>query len=121
MGTPEGVTLHSPAPEGVHQDGADFVLIIFVDKDNVAPRGGESRVYDLGQKSGVLSSSDEEEARRSTRLAEKNMCTPFEMLVLDDRAVKHDNRQSATKEDMKAPLGSHPHHPLQLRPLPEDA
>ncbi len=33
-----------PTPEGVHKDGADYILIMLLDRQNV--RGGESQVYD---------------------------------------------------------------------------
>jgi hypothetical protein len=37
-----------PAPEGIHQDGTDFLTLHLVRRQNVA--GGESTIYDLGQK-----------------------------------------------------------------------
>lgn len=137
--TPEGSEKDSPTPEGIHQDGADLVFIIFVDRANLLSRSGESRVYKEEQKSGVLTSYTEEVARRNTRLAEKNLSTPFEMLIFNDRKVKHDNRpifaadpskiahrdvlviwaRSATNEDVEGPRGPHD-SPLTLNRFPED-
>jgi hypothetical protein len=36
-----------PAPEGIHQDGTDFLTLHLVGRRNVA--GGESTIYDLGR------------------------------------------------------------------------
>jgi hypothetical protein len=90
--TPEGTTANCPTPEGIHQDGAQLVLIMFINSDNMAPRSGESRIYRKEQEGGVLTRIASREAREKTRLAERNLVTPFETLILCDRDVKHDNR-----------------------------
>lgn len=37
-----------PTPEGVHKDGADYILIMLMDRQNIS--GGESHVYDNDMK-----------------------------------------------------------------------
>jgi hypothetical protein len=37
-----------PAPEGIHQDGTDFLTLHLVRRHNIA--GGESTIYDLNRK-----------------------------------------------------------------------
>jgi hypothetical protein len=38
----------SPAPEGIHQDGTDFLTLHLISRQNV--KGGESTIYDLDRK-----------------------------------------------------------------------
>jgi hypothetical protein len=131
---PDGTKPNCPTPEGVHQDGASVVIIVFIGAENMAPRSGESRIYDLAQPNGVMSRMASIEACETTRLAERNLVTPFESIILDDRAVKHDNRPlvaaDASKpahrdvlvmwarefnaEDMVAPCVAHPSLPVTL-------
>jgi hypothetical protein len=47
---PEGARQGDPAPEGVHRDGHDFLVIHLIDRANV--RGAESTVY--GERREVL-------------------------------------------------------------------
>lgn len=61
-----------PTPEGVHQDGVDFVAIILIDRHQVS--GGETRVY---------SGNGAEEVHLTLREA----CS---MLLLDDTRVLHE-------------------------------
>jgi hypothetical protein len=77
-----------PTKEGVHQDGAEFVFIMYVDGENLTLNSGESRVYDLDQPNGQIV---DESAAASHRLFQHSMRKPFEFLMLDDRRVKHDN------------------------------
>lgn len=59
-----------PTPEGIHQDGADYVLIMLMDKKNV--RGGGSRIY-----------SDGGQEVYATNLEK------YELLLLDDKRYWH--------------------------------
>jgi hypothetical protein len=60
-----------PAPEGIHQDGTDFLTLHLVRRRNVA--GGESTIYDLGGR-----------PIRKVTLSE-----PFDSLILEDPRVLH--------------------------------
>ena len=62
-----------PAPEGVHRDGVDYVLTLFVDR--VGADGGESS---------VCLSSDH------TMLASTQLSEPGEYLFVDDHKLLHD-------------------------------
>jgi hypothetical protein len=99
--TIEGTTPNCPTPEGVHQDGAQLVFIMYMNSENMAPRSGESRIYSGEQPGGVLTREASGEARAKTRVAERNLLTPFESLVLCDREVKHDNRPIVAKDTTK--------------------
>ena len=37
-----------PTPEGIHRDGADFILIMLLQRDNIS--GGVSHIYDVNKK-----------------------------------------------------------------------
>jgi len=138
---PDGALEDCPTPEGVHQDGAEIVLITFIGSKNMAPRSGESRIYDLKQPSGVLlTRSNSIEAQKKHRLQEHCMTTPFEAIILDDRNVKHDNKpilprvdsqdcyrdvlvmwvRQPNEEDTKY-FDAHPEHKVELTEFPEDA
>jgi len=137
---PFGTVNNSPTPEGVHQDGADLVLVMFVNSSNMAPRSAESRLYDLSQDSGVLDQEQSLKARQETCLFEHNLTVPFESLIIRDRKVKHDNRpleskdssadayrdvlvmwaREFNKDDKLDPSGPHPDYPIQLTNFPED-
>jgi len=62
-----------PAPEGIHRDGVDYVLTLFVDR--VGADGGESSVYLAEDRSEVA----------STQLG-----TPGEYLFVNDHHLLHD-------------------------------
>jgi hypothetical protein len=62
-----------PAPEGMHRDGVDYVLTLFVDR--VGADGGESSVY--------LSSD-------RSMLASTQLSEPGEYLFVDDHKLLHD-------------------------------
>lgn len=60
-----------PTPEGVHRDGADFILIMLLERNNIT--GGESHIYDADKKlqfTGILK-------------------TLGDAVLLDDRKVWH--------------------------------
>ena len=60
-----------PAPEGVHQDGTDFLTLHLVRRDNVV--GGETTIYDLERKP----------IRRHT------MLEPLDSMILEDPRIMH--------------------------------
>lgn len=60
-----------PTPEGMHQDGRDWVLILFVGGGDYA--GGESRV----------------EGASGACILEHRLSRPGEALLLNDRSVRH--------------------------------
>lgn len=60
-----------PTPEGIHQDGCEFTLIVMMDRQNV--QGGESTVYDL----------------QETPLTHTTLLKPWDTLLVNDRKVKH--------------------------------
>lgn len=61
----------NPTPEGVHHDGADFVLSMLINRKSVS--GGKMMVYDDSE----------------TLLFEHTMVTPGECIFLNDRKVMH--------------------------------
>jgi hypothetical protein len=62
-----------PAPEGMHRDGVDYVLTLFIDR--VGADGGESSVYLAGDRS---------------MLAATQLSQPGEYLFVDDHKLLHD-------------------------------
>jgi len=62
-----------PAPEGIHRDGVDFVLTLFVGRIGV--QGGISSVY---------------AAENKTLLREAELADPGEYLFVDDHKLLHD-------------------------------
>jgi hypothetical protein len=59
-------------PEGVHQDGHDYVMIAILRRLNVA--GGETRLWDLG----------------ATQTVWTGILQPGQAVLLNDRAIAHD-------------------------------
>jgi hypothetical protein len=60
-----------PAPEGIHQDGTDFLTLHLVRRHNVV--GGQSTIYDLDREP----------------IWSHVMCEPFDSLILEDPRVMH--------------------------------
>ncbi len=60
-----------PAPEGIHQDGTDFLTLHLISRRNI--RGGESTIYDLERK-----------PLRHCTLRE-----PLDSLILEDPRIMH--------------------------------
>lgn len=60
-----------PTPEGVHKDGAEYILIMMMDRQNIS--GGVSRVYDNAMRP----------------LAEGTLEQAGDMMLVNDRAVYH--------------------------------
>ncbi len=63
--------LGKPTPEGVHKDGADYILIMLIQRKNIM--GGESELYDNDQKS----------------LGQGTLENTGDVILLDDRKVYH--------------------------------
>lgn len=60
-----------PTPEGIHKDGADFILIMLLKRHNV--KGGVSRIF-----------TNDRELIQETQLTD-----PGDTIILDDKAVWH--------------------------------
>jgi hypothetical protein len=60
-----------PTPEGVHRDGVDFVLVLLVNRDNIA--SGVTTVYDLA----------------GTPLGTFTLTDPLDAALVDDNRVAH--------------------------------
>ncbi|PJG49625.1 hypothetical protein CAF53_01720 [Sphingobium sp. LB126] len=61
----------TPTPEGLHQDGVTLVIMMLIARQNLV--GGLTGIRDL----------------EGRLLAEVELASPFEMVVLDDRRVQH--------------------------------
>ncbi len=61
----------NPAPEGIHQDGTDFIGIFSVDRDNI--QGGETHLYTAKKEKPVFS----------------KVLNPGELLLINDRDFFH--------------------------------
>ena len=59
-GGPNNTQKDSPTPEGVHQDGAELVIVIFIGGENLDCRAGESRIYSMEQPAGILKGVESE-------------------------------------------------------------
>lgn len=60
-----------PTPEGIHKDGAEYILIMMMDRHNVD--GGESRIYDNTMRP----------------LAEGTLAQAGDLVLVNDHAVYH--------------------------------
>jgi hypothetical protein len=60
-----------PAPEGVHQDGTDFLTLHLVRRHNIA--GGETTIYDLDRQP----------------IGKYTMREPLDSLILEDARIMH--------------------------------
>ena len=140
-GSPNHTQKKSPTPEGVHQDGAELVIVIFIGGENLGGRAGESRIYSMEQPAGILESEESEiQAACKTRLCEHTMQIPFEAIILNDRRVKHDNlplkaldgskearrdvlvmwAREPNADDLETPFEEHPSSPVEMTDFPED-
>ncbi|NDJ23549.1 hypothetical protein GS682_18290 [Nostoc sp. B(2019)] len=63
--------LGNPAPEGIHQDGTDFIAIFSVDRDNI--QGGETHLYTAKKEKPVFS----------------KVLNPGELLLVNDHEFFH--------------------------------
>ncbi|MBW4687205.1 MAG: 2OG-Fe dioxygenase family protein [Komarekiella atlantica HA4396-MV6] len=63
--------LGNPAPEGIHQDGTDFIAIFSVDRDNI--QGGETHLYTAKKEKPVFS----------------KILNPGELLLVNDHDFFH--------------------------------
>jgi len=116
-------------------------MIIYINSGNMGHRSGESRIYTEDQPNGPMNRDQSAAARKTTRIAERNLATPFECFLLNDRLVKHDNKAITPKDktqyafrdvhviwarefnedDKKDPRGEHPSEKLQITEFVEDA
>lgn len=88
-----------PAPEGVHQDGTDFLTLHLVRRHNVV--GGESTIYDM----------DRKPMQRYT------LCEALDSLILEDPRIMHgvtpvhsaDGRTLGTRDLMGVDFICSPH------------
>lgn len=64
-------SLGNPAPEGIHQDGTDFIGIFSVDRDNI--QGGETHLYTAKKEKPVFS----------------KILNPGELLLVNDHEFFH--------------------------------
>jgi hypothetical protein len=69
--TASALEMGLPAPEGIHQDGTDFLTLHLVRRHNIA--GGESTIYDL-------------ERRPIQRFT---MREPMDSMILEDARIMH--------------------------------
>jgi hypothetical protein len=62
-----------PTPEGIHQDGHDFISQHLISRNNVF--GGISGIYQLANDQPIM---------------HKQLCESFDTIILDDRVLRHD-------------------------------
>lgn len=79
------------SPEGIHQDGDDVVLVVFMNRHNVKA-GGESRLYDINVQSGPFGPGLEDERRTHLLTKPFVMTKPFEAFLILDQKLKHEAR-----------------------------
>ncbi len=72
--------LGKPTPEGVHKDGAEYILIMMMDRQNI--QGGVSRIYDNAMQP----------------LAEGTLQTQGDLVIVNDHAVYHGVTEIAPAE-----------------------
>jgi hypothetical protein len=60
-----------PTPEGMHRDGVDWVLVLLIDRDNIA--SGETSIHDLAKRP----------------LGSFTLTAPFDAALTDDNRVYH--------------------------------
>jgi hypothetical protein len=65
--------MSSPTPEGIHQDGHDFISQHLISRNNIF--GGISGIYQLTNDQPIM---------------HKQLCKSFDTIILDDRVVRHD-------------------------------
>jgi hypothetical protein len=75
--------LGKPTPEGIHRDGADFILIMLLNRDNIS--GGLSHIYD-----------DSKELLLETKLNQLG-----DAVLIDDRKVWHGVSEIYPKDNNK--------------------
>ena len=101
-----------PSTEGIHQDGYEMLSVTLIKRHNVL-RGGETRIWnlqqpigyygnaDFGNDNNITTVPDIEGFRWSNILFRKTLTQPWETLVINDRAVKHESRAFFSKEKGK--------------------
>lgn len=68
---PGGDGAGEPTPEGIHRDGVDFVLVLMIDRRNIA--SGTTSIHDAGGR----------------ELGSFTLAAPFDAALLDDHRVFH--------------------------------
>lgn len=83
-----------PSPEGIHQDGAEIVLLGFMGRENVRDQA-DSMFFDLDVEGGYyMDRSDEVQAERASHMLGKFvMHKPLEATIFLDRFLKHEARK----------------------------
>jgi len=82
-----------PTPEGIHQDGAQYVAIIFINKNNVNPTSAKNGIYNLNAIKGPsnqLTSSEHDYNNNECKLFECILSNTFDTILINDRMVTHD-------------------------------
>jgi len=88
----EGKMEGLPTPEGIHQDGAKYVAVIFINKNNVEENSGKNGVYSLNAIRGPTNTLTEEQHKHNQheKKFEHILSSTFETILLNDRHVQHD-------------------------------
>lgn len=89
--TPKDSEIAQPSPEGVHHDGSDIIMITLMNRRNVDPKTGQSRVWHSDQPSGPY---PEESFNDMKHRCHGNfvMMQPYETILAIDSRVKHEAR-----------------------------
>ena len=101
-----------PSSEGIHQDGFEILSVTLIKRHNIQ-RGGETRIWnlqqpigyygnaDFGSDNNITTVPDIKGFRWSNILFRKTLIQPWETIVINDRAVKHESRAFYSKEKGK--------------------
>ena len=101
-----------PSSEGIHQDGFQITSVTLIKRHNIRD-GGETRIWnlqqpigyygnaDFGSDNNITTVPDIKGFRWSNILFRKTMTQPWETIVINDRAVKHESRAFFSKEKGK--------------------
>ena len=88
----DGTGIGLPTPEGIHRDGCQFTAIILINKHNCDPQCGLTKVYNKDAQNGLMEDMSKAEIKFNETeclLFTKILHQPFELLLLNDRIVKH--------------------------------
>lgn len=80
----ESADFAEPTPEGVHQDGAEHVMVLLLGRENVEADSARSQIFSLKQDIGPSPGEDSPELLFASELKE-----PGEAIFMADRLVKH--------------------------------
>jgi len=81
-----------PTPEGIHQDGAQYVAVIFINRNNVKKDTGKNGIYNLNAINGATDKLNKEQHQHNEQCKKFDyiLSNTFDTLLLNDRYVKHD-------------------------------